>query len=159
VALSLDNRQSGRYRRPRAGDPGTETVHEYSPAARTFAAEASRERPVIGLLEQHAQDNPEAIAIVDGSLRRTWRHWNERATKLANALTKRGVGRGSRVAVHARNRAEWLDTSFALSKIGANVVSVNPRLAVPEIRYIVDNSGATVLVSDQRLLPALHFSL
>jgi long-chain acyl-CoA synthetase len=108
----------------------------------------------MGLLEQHAQDNPEAIAVVDGSLRRTWRHWNERATRLANALAERGVGRGGRVAVHARNRAEWLDTSFALSKVGANVVSVNPRLTEPEIRYIVDNSGATALISDQETLCA-----
>ena len=108
----------------------------------------------MGLLEQHAQDNPEAIAIIDGSLRRTWRHWNERATRLANALAERGVGRGGRVAVHARNRAEWLDTSFALSKIGANIVSVNPRLIEPEIRYIVDNSGATALISDQETLCA-----
>ncbi|MDT7644432.1 MAG: 3-(methylthio)propionyl---CoA ligase, partial [Pseudonocardiales bacterium] len=66
----------------------------------------------MGLLEQHAQDHPEAIALIDGSLRRTWQQWNERATKLANALAQRGVGRGSGVAVHARNRAEWLDTSF-----------------------------------------------
>jgi len=108
----------------------------------------------MGLLEQHAQDSPEAIAIVDGSLRRTWRHWNERATRLANALAERGVGRGDRVAVHARNRAEWLDTSFALSKIGVNLVSVNPRLIEPEIRYIVDNSGATALISDQTTLCA-----
>jgi long-chain acyl-CoA synthetase len=108
----------------------------------------------MGLLEQHAQDNPEAIAIIDGSLRRTWRHWNERATRLANALAERGVGRGGRVAVHARNRVEWLDTSFALSKIGANIVSVNPRLIEPEIRYIVDNSGATALISDQETLCA-----
>ncbi|MDT7644805.1 MAG: fatty-acyl-CoA synthase [Pseudonocardiales bacterium] len=108
----------------------------------------------MGLLEQHAQDHPEAIALIDGSLRRTWQQWNERATTLANALAQRGVGRGSGVAVHARNRAEWLDTSFALSKIGANVVSVNPRLAVPEIRYILDNSGAAALVSDQGALCA-----
>jgi long-chain acyl-CoA synthetase len=108
----------------------------------------------MGLLEQHAQDRPEAPAVIDGSLCRTWRDWNERATRLANALAHRGVGRGRGVAVHARNRAQWLDTSFALSKIGANVVSVNPRLAVPEIRYIVDNSGAAALVSDQGTLCA-----
>ena len=108
----------------------------------------------MGLLEQHAQDCPEAIAIIDGSLCRSWRDWNERATRLANALAERGVGHGGRVAVHARNRAEWLDTSFALSKIGANVVPVNPRLTVPEIRYMVDNSGAAVLVSDQEALCA-----
>ena len=108
----------------------------------------------MGLLEQHAQYSPEAIAIVDGSVRRSWRCWDERATRLANALAERGVGRGGRVAVHVRNRVEWLDTSFALSKLGANVVSVNPRLTETEIRFILGDSGATVLISDHVMLCA-----
>lgn len=108
----------------------------------------------MGPLEAHAQDQPERVAVVDGPLRRTWGSWNERATRLANALTRHGVQRGDRIALHAGNRAEWLDTSLALSKIGVHVVAINPRLATPEIRYIIDNSGADVLVSDQHDLCA-----
>jgi long-chain acyl-CoA synthetase len=108
----------------------------------------------MGLFEDHAHDNADGVAIVDGDLRRTWSAWNERATRLANALADNGVDPGGRILLHARNGAEWLDTNFALSKIGASVVSINPRLVESEIRYIADNSGATGLISDQARLCA-----
>lgn len=108
----------------------------------------------MGALELNAARIPNDLAIVDGAVRRTWGEWNDRANRLANALADNGVEEGTRVLLHARNGIEWLEANFALAKLNASVVSINPRLVENEIHYMADNSGARVLISDRADLSA-----
>lgn len=76
--------------------------------------------------------SPKALAFVDTSkdpvLRLTFAQANERADRLANFLRRKGVGKGDRVAVLARDVVENLDLFFACGKLGAIHVALNWRL-------------------------------
>ena len=69
----------------------------------------------------------------------TFRQWNERSCRLANALLGLGLAKGDRVAVLAYNCVEWLEIYAATAKAGLVAVPINFRLVGAEIRYIVEN--------------------
>lgn len=73
-----------------------------------------------------------------------------RSNRLAHAL-RSIVGEGpANVALLVGNRAEAVETDVGLLKAGLGRVSINPRLAPDEVAYILQNSGARVLVVDPR---------
>jgi fatty-acyl-CoA synthase len=75
----------------------------------------------------------------------------DRADRLANALQDRGVQRGDRVAYLGDNDPSFLETFFAAGTLGAIFVPLNTRLAPPEIRFALEDSGSVVLISAQPL--------
>jgi long-chain acyl-CoA synthetase len=73
----------------------------------------------------------------------------EKADKLAALLSKRGVKEGDRVAFFLRNSPEFIYAIFAVSKIGAVIVPVNTFLKEDEVSYILEDSGAIVLLASE----------
>jgi fatty-acyl-CoA synthase len=86
----------------------------------------------------------------------TFRQWNERSCRLANALIGLGLAKGDRVAVLAYNCVEWLEIYAATAKAGLIAVPVNFRLVGPEVRYIVENCEARALIVQHDLLGAVE---
>lgn len=84
-------------------------------------------------------------AIVTADRRWTWRALNTDIADAAAALDAFGLRKGDRIAVLSANSAEFIIASHAASRLGAIVVPVNTRLAAPELAYILDDSGSTVL--------------
>ncbi len=82
----------------------------------------------------------------------TFRQWNERSCRLANALLGLGLARGDRVAILAYNRVEWLEIYVALAKAGLVAVPINFRLVGPEIRYIADDAKAQAFIVQDDLV-------
>ena len=82
----------------------------------------------------------------------TFRQWNERACRLANALIGMGLDKGDRIAILAYNCLEWLEIYTALAKAGLVAVPVNFRLVGPEIRYIVENAEAAAIIVQDELV-------
>ncbi len=85
-------------------------------------------------------------AVIFGDVRLSWREFNARVNRCANSLRTLGIQRGDRVALFARNSHQWIEALFALNKLGALAVTVNYRLAAPEVEYIVSNAGARAIV-------------
>ena len=75
----------------------------------------------------------------------------ERARALAAGLDELGVGRGERVAVVSHNSARLLELFFGVTAWGRVLVPVNFRLSRDEVAYIVEHSGASVLLVDPEL--------
>jgi long-chain acyl-CoA synthetase len=75
----------------------------------------------------------------------------DQAHRLAHGLRTRGVQRGDRVLLLAKNKPEWIATLLAGLQIGAIVVPVNPALTASEVGYIVEHSAPTVIVADADL--------
>jgi long-chain acyl-CoA synthetase len=96
----------------------------------------------------YAANSPDKTALVQGERRFTWREANERINRLANALHRRGVGPGESVAVMLHNRIEWFEVMAACQKIGAATVFVSYRSTPPELRFVLDDSGAATVVLD-----------
>ncbi len=76
----------------------------------------------------------------------------ERATALAGGLSQRGIGPGDVVGLLSYNCPELLETIFAANLLGAVAMPINWRLAAPEVRYILEHSGARALVCDDALV-------
>ena len=85
------------------------------------------------------------LAIVDRHLRFTYREFNQRCNRLANALRDSGVRPGDRVCSLLQNGHVQLELIFAVAKLGAIFLPINFRLTVPEIEYIIQDSGARTL--------------
>jgi len=70
----------------------------------------------------------------------TFRDWNDRSCKLANALGGLGLEKGDRIAILAYNCLEWMEIYAAVAKAGLVMVPINFRLVGPEVQYIIENS-------------------
>jgi acyl-CoA synthetase (AMP-forming)/AMP-acid ligase II len=94
---------------------------------------------------------PSAPAIIFEGRTITHREFAERAFRLANALRRLGVKRGHRVAVLAQNCPEYMEVYAAGELGGWTTVTVNYRLAAPEISYILRDSSPQVLIYEAEL--------
>ena len=102
---------------------------------------------VADVIRRQAAERGDVIAIRHGSRALTYRALDERSNRLAQALLAAGVGPGSRVAHLDRTGPEVIELLFAASKIGAVLVPLNWRLAVPELTRIVADAAAPLLIA------------
>ena len=106
-------------------------------------------------LRRAAQIKPNGTATVFRNRRRTWRETEDRVARLAAGLLKLGLTSGGRVAILSLNSDRYFEYLLAVPNAGCAVVPINIRLAVPEIAYILEDSGAEVLFIDDRFAPLL----
>lgn len=99
----------------------------------------------------NAKQFPDKVAIVTKNIRVTYREFNERINRLANNLTKLGIGKGDRVGNLFYNGHQILETFFALQKIGAVAVPLNFRVNPNELKWALDNTECRALVYSDRL--------
>lgn len=81
-------------------------------------------------LDACAQRHPDALAVVDGTLRLHYRDLLARIRRLAGGLARLGLARGDAVVVQLPNGARFIETCFALFQLG-----VRPVLALPAHRH------------------------
>ena len=97
-------------------------------------------------LTQSAQRFSERIALDCGEQTYTWRAFDDRVSALAAAFRSRGVAKGDRILVHARNGNEILEVMFGAYRLGAVFVPTNHRLLPDEVAYFATQSGAAAFV-------------
>ena len=98
-----------------------------------------------------ARLNPDKIGTRDLDREMSFRLWNARACRLANALLGLGLTRGQRVAVLAYNCIEWAEIYAATAKAGLVAVPINFRLVGPEVRYIVEDADVSAFIVQDEL--------
>jgi fatty-acyl-CoA synthase len=102
-------------------------------------------------LTQAAHKWPDKIALVFEGRRWTYAQWNRWVNRAAHAFHAAGIGKGDRVAFLTYNLPEQITGFYALMKIGAVPVPINYRLAANEVKYILDDSRARILVFEEAL--------
>jgi fatty-acyl-CoA synthase len=102
-------------------------------------------------LSAQARLNPAKIGIRDLERALSYRAWNDRACRLANALMGIGLKKGDRVAVLAYNCVEWGEIYAGTAKAGLIAVPINFRLVGAEVRYIVENAEVAALIVQDEL--------
>jgi fatty-acyl-CoA synthase len=85
----------------------------------------------------------------------TYRRIAELSRSYAAALDRLGIGFGERVAIVSHNSARLLLALYGVAGSGRALVPVNFRLSVAEITYIVEHSGASLLLVDPELAESL----
>lgn len=100
------------------------------------------------LLSRRAALNGTRTAYVDSASgqRIDFTELDERCDGVANGLLQAGVKTGDRVALLMNNSAEFIESYFAIAKIGAVVVPLNWRLVADELEFIIKDSGAETLI-------------
>jgi fatty-acyl-CoA synthase len=99
----------------------------------------------------HARTQPHKIGVRNSKRELTYAQWDERASRLANALLGLGLVKGDRVALLAYNTIEWWEIYAALARAGLVAVPINFRLMGPEVAYIVQHAGARAMVVQDEL--------
>ncbi|NNG37793.1 long-chain-fatty-acid--CoA ligase [Flexivirga sp. ID2601S] len=123
------------------------------------ATRARRRTTWPNLVARHAFQQPEKPAFRWQGDTITWRQFQERASRFADALYAEGVRKGDRVALLTFNRPEFLDAVVGAQQLGAIAVPFNFRLTPPELAVLLGDAEPAVVVVDAALLPSLQAAL
>jgi long-chain acyl-CoA synthetase len=91
-------------------------------------------------------------AILDPERDFTWAEFGHRAARVGGMLRGLGIGPGDYYGVLSRTSFRHSELLYAGYRTGAVPVSVNYRLAPPEIRYILENSGCRIVAVDEKFI-------
>mgnify|MGYP005857155185 CR=1 FL=1 len=100
-------------------------------------------------IKRHAERTRHKLALVDAHTGRrfTYAQFNERANRFASFLRDTlGIQRGDRVSILAQNSSDYFEVLFGCGKMGAILNTLNWRLAVPELEYIINDCTPRVLI-------------
>jgi O-succinylbenzoic acid--CoA ligase len=104
---------------------------------------------VAEVLDHAVADDPDREALVTRSMRLSYAELDALADRAAHALLAMGIRPGDRVAASLPNEADVVLAFHGAMRIGAIWVGVNRALAPPEKAYILEDSGAAVLLCDE----------
>lgn len=95
---------------------------------------------------------PDRDCIVFEGKRYTFSQINDRSNRLANSLAKLGVKKGDMVAILQVNCNQFLETYYAVAKLGAVLVPLNFRAKEEELTYMLNNCGAVAVFIGDRYI-------
>src|SRR5947207_10186973 len=124
----------------------TTMIHSFAP----------QDRVVPVLLERQAARFGDRPLFVAGSVRWTYRDAVEAAAGYGAALLDAGIRAGDRVALMCSNRVEFLQTFLGCAWISAVAVPINTASRGVQLRHILSNSGARLLVVEADYLEAVR---
>ena len=106
----------------------------------------------VRFLRYSEEQFPRKTAVVCQDRRFTYAEFGNRVGRLAGALRSAGVKAGDRVAFLSLNCHRLLEAYFGVLEAGGILLPLNYRLAAPELTYILNDSGATVLFLEQEFV-------
>src|SRR5207302_4783139 len=103
----------------------------------------------------HARRTPDKPAVVMAGSGRTltYRELDDRSARFARVLHDAGLRRGDVLALLSENTLECFELYWAAMRSGLYVTAINRHLSPDEVAYIVNDSGARVLVVSATLAP------
>ena len=108
-----------------------------------------------GLCESGADRDPDRTALVFGERSLTFRELEERANRIAHQLREMGAQPGRLVGVCLERSPDLVATLLAILKSGAAYVPLDPSYPADRTAYVLGDAGATVLVSEDRVVKDL----
>jgi fatty-acyl-CoA synthase len=99
-----------------------------------------------------AKIQPEKIAIISEGKPYSYHALNININRLSHYYLHLGIKKGDRVALLLRNSRQFIEIFFAVSRIGAILVPLNWRLALPELEFIIRDSGTDFIVFDYEFM-------
>ena len=113
----------------------------------------------VSFLAKAAYTYPERIAVIHGSLRRSWPEVYARSRQLASALARHGVRRGDTVAAMLPNVPAMIELHFGPAMMGAVLNTLNTRLDAEALAFMLDHGEAKVLFSDREFSAVIEKAL
>jgi fatty-acyl-CoA synthase len=113
----------------------------------------------LSFIERTAEVYPQRLAIVHGSLRRSWAEVYRRCRQLASALSRSGVGKGDTVAAMLPNTPAMVEAHFGVPMAGAVLNALNTRLDAETIAFMLDHGEARVVLVDSEFAAVMQQAL
>jgi acyl-CoA synthetase (AMP-forming)/AMP-acid ligase II len=104
---------------------------------------------IASTLRSTARRVPDTVALIFGERSATYRELDAQVDRAASVLARLGLAKGDRFALMATNSDDFVVAFYAALRLGAIFVPINPASAPPELRYLLEDSGATVFVHDR----------
>ena len=108
------------------------------------------------LVEQHARQRPEDIALLCDDEVVTWHSLNTRANRVARSLESRGIGRGDCVSLFMHNRVEFVVNVLALNKLGAIAGMINTNLTKQPLTHCINLIDSKKCIFGEELSESLN---
>ncbi len=113
----------------------------------------------LSFLQRTAWIFPDRPSVVHGRRRFTWSETRQRCHRLADALARRGIGKGDTVAVMAANTPEMLECHFGVPMTGAVLNTMNVRLDAPAIAFMLEHGEAKAVLVDREFSATVREAL
>ena len=120
---------------------------------RIFAPE---QRSVAVMLQAQAKKHGTKILVQSGDKSWSFADAVDLATRSAGRLQAAGIKPGDRVALMCENRPEFIEILLGVAWLGASLVPINTASRGLQLRHILENSGARLLVIEAALTGALE---
>ena len=103
-------------------------------------------------LQRAAKVFPDKLAVSYGNHRTNYRDYHDRVTRLASALTQRGIRSGDVVATMIPNLPAQAEAHFGVPACGAVLNTINTRLDGGTVTYILGHGGARLVLADTQFI-------
>ncbi len=113
----------------------------------------------LSFLERTALVHPDAIAVIHGRQRRSYRDLYARCRRLASALAQRYIGPGDTVTVMLANTPPMIEAHYAVPMTGATLHALNTRMDAAIIAFQLDHANTKVLITDREFAPVMQAAL
>ncbi|NEO29894.1 MAG: amino acid adenylation domain-containing protein [Symploca sp. SIO3C6] len=108
------------------------------------------------LFEEQVEKTPDEVAVIFEQEQLTYRELNYRANKLAHYLQSMGVSPAVLVGICLQRSVEMVVALLGILKAGGAYVPIDPAYPIERIAYMLENSQASVLLTQENLLPRLQ---
>ena len=108
------------------------------------------------LLGARATRHPDKLALIFKNERWSYAEFQREVDRVANGFLRIGVKKGDRIAFLLPNSAEFLFATFAVTKIGAVFVPLNPQYTAEEAEYVLHHSESSIVLTSPELLALIE---
>ena len=115
------------------------------------------DRTIHQLFEEQVRRTPDKIAVVHREVSLTYLQLNERANQLAWQLRHEGAAASTIVGLMVERSVEVVIGILAILKAGGAYVPVDPELPLERVSYLLDHSGAQVLITQSSLIDQVEY--
>ncbi|MFD0589643.1 amino acid adenylation domain-containing protein [Paenibacillus sp. GCM10027627] len=111
-----------------------------------------------GMFAKQAAKTPQAIAVRTSGGELTYKELDDRSNGLAKLLIEKGIGADTVVPIVTQRSLGMMIGIMAILKAGGAYLPIDPTFPTDRIRYILEDSGAALLISERKWLAGLPFS-
>ena len=113
-------------------------------------------RPLSDILNISAVERPDQPATQFLGAQLTYSELKMRADELAASLARLGIVKGDRVGIMLPNCPQYIFSAFAVLRLGAIVVNINPSYTAREVAMVVADSGVRIVITLDALAPLVQ---
>ncbi len=107
------------------------------------------------VIEENAKRYPKRLAICFNRVKITYSELNSRANRLAQGLKNIGIKKGDIVAILLPNVPEFVISYFAVAKLGAVVLPLNPSYKQFELGCFLPNATTSAIITTEDIVPTI----